>query len=70
MPEHTPVPMPYGRTGWVAVFTDGRRINVECWHHGHGAALLVDATGGRLVQAVSVPGFFRLDRTAPTEMSL
>lgn len=61
---------PYGSTGWVAVFENGRRINVECWHHSHGAALLVDATAGRLVQAVSVPGFLRLDRTAPTEMSL
>jgi hypothetical protein len=69
MPE-TEAPPPYGRTGWVAVLNDGRRINVECWHEVHGAALLVNAAAGRLVQAVSVPGFVRLARTAPTEMSL
>jgi len=62
--------MPYGPTGWVAVFDDGRCINVECWHAKNGAALLVNAETGRLVQAVSVTGFQRLDRIAPTHISL
>ena len=60
----------YGPTGWVAILEDGRRINVQGWHQGNGAALLVDATGGRLVQAVAVPGFITLARFAPTDMSL
>jgi hypothetical protein len=68
MSDHSQVS--YGPTGWVAVLADGRSVNVECWHPVNGAALLVNATDGRLVQAISVPGFVRLDRTQPTDRSL
>lgn len=60
----------FSPTGWIAVFEDGSRVNVQAWHHANGAALLVDAKNGRLVQAAPLPGFVTLSRGTPNQEHL